>query len=83
MTLNAGCGIFLPCLVVRCPVQEAASLRSLELGEFSAVLRHKHWSTLHRLLGGNSVLKERGGGKERQRKGGKSCDQRRALASDF
>ena len=66
-----------------CPVQEAASFRSLESAEFSAVLKHKHWSVLYRLLGGNSVLKERGEAKERKRKGGKSCDQRRALVSDF
>ena len=30
------------------------------VGEFSAVLRHKPCSMLHRLLGANSVLKERG-----------------------
>lgn len=58
-----GCSYSLPCLVVMCPVQEAASFRSLESGEFSAVLRHKHWSMLHRLLGGNSVLKGVRGGK--------------------
>lgn len=67
-----------------CPVQEAASFRSLESAEFSAVLKHKHWSMLH--MGCYVVTvssRTRGESKERKREGRKSCDQRRALVSDF